>query len=121
MYAAGSSNKGRRTRLQPSLHFSCVPAHVRLNLACVVRRVTADAVSHTMRVVHVQVIATALHVIVNCVTAPPSLAYLLPPPGSAAGTYKEALAAAVAWLGSPGFRHKFACMSEQQRAVCSAA
>jgi hypothetical protein len=32
-----------------------------------------------------QVIATALHVIVNCVTAPPSLAYLLPPPGSAAG------------------------------------
>lgn len=45
-----------------------------------------------------QVIATALHVIVNCVTAPPSLAYLLPPPGSAAGKRVPTLLTA----GGPG-------------------
>lgn len=49
----------------------------------------------------VQVIATALHVIVNCVTAPPSLAYLLPPPGSAAG--EPVIRIAVFFLGLPAF------------------
>lgn len=45
-----------------------------------------------------QVIATALHVIVNCVTAPPSLAYLLPPPDGTgpSGAARQRAAAAAA-------------------------
>jgi hypothetical protein len=64
-----------------------------------------------------QVIATALHVIVNCVTAPSSLAYLLPPPGTAAGGFaclrqSTVCPAAAAAADADACMHAPACRTE---------
>jgi len=52
-----------------------------------------------------QVIATALQVICNCVTAPPSLVYLLPAPDNA-GVAAAAAAAASAATAKPLEAHQ---------------